>query len=60
MQSGFFHKIKADFEGDSYELVETLDLSSTLAPDGSTVPEALGTDTARPICHEYTEKGRFA
>ncbi|GGC62773.1 hypothetical protein IEU95_12470 [Hoyosella rhizosphaerae] len=50
--SGYLHKIRTDYSANDFELVETLPLAE--------FADALGTDTVRPICHEFTNDGKFA
>jgi hypothetical protein len=51
-ESGFLHKIQTNYTSDDYKLVETLALDQ--------FSNELGTEVARPICHEFTSDSKFA
>lgn len=51
-ESGYLHKIQTNYATNEFELVETLALD--------VFTEDLETELARPICHEFTDDGRFA
>ena len=51
-ESGFMHKIHTNYTSDNYKLVETLGLNQ--------FTNELGTELARPICHEFTSDSKFA
>lgn len=59
-KSGFLHKIATDYETNTYQLVQTLDLASATLPTGQPITEAVGTQLIRPICHEFTADSQFA
>ena len=51
-ESGFLHKIQTNYTSNDYNLVETLALDQ--------FSNELGTEVARPICHEFTSDSKFA
>lgn len=51
--------IRSNYRREQFELVSTVDLTTVTDRSGSTLLSLLGTETAKPICSNYTPDSRY-